>query len=97
MTGRPVAYLDTMLLSHLDDAGVDDWVNVRWVVSTLLGVILAAEPLHDIEALRTVELDWVAVEQVRHHNKVAVGSQLVGDELDIVELVADDIGDAIGC
>jgi hypothetical protein len=65
-------------------------------VSALLGMVLAAEPLHDVEAFGPVELDWVAIKEIGHHDKVAVRSKLVSNELDVIELMANNIGDA-GC
>lgn len=90
-----VAYLDTVLLSQLDDAGINDGIDVGRVVSALLGVVLASEPLHDVETLGSVELDWVSIEQIRHHHEVAVCGELVSNKLGIVELVADDVGNAM--
>ena len=87
-------YLDAVLLSHLDDARIDDGIDVRRVVGALLGVVLAAKPLHDIESFRSVELDWIAIEKVRHHHEVAICSKLVSDQLDVDELVANDVRDA---
>jgi hypothetical protein len=84
-----------MLLTQFNDTAVDDGIDVRRIMSTLVRVILAAEPLHDIEVGWAVEGDWVTVEQVGHHDEVAIGCELVGDELDVVELVADDVGDAV--
>jgi hypothetical protein len=84
-----------VLLPHLDDARVDDWVDVGGQVVALLRVVLAVEPLHDVEAVGPVQLDWIAVEEVWHHHEVAVGGELVGDQLCVVELVADHVGDAV--
>lgn len=88
-------YLSSVLLAKLDDAGVDDGIDVRGIVGALLRVVFAGEPLLDVEVVRAVQLDGVAVEEVGHQDEVAVGGQLVGDELDVDELVADDIGDAV--
>lgn len=59
-------------------------------------MILAIQPLHNVKAVRAVQRDGVVVEKIGHHDEVPVGSELVGDELSIVEFVADDIGDAGG-
>lgn len=92
---KRINYLDSVLLSHLDDTRIDDWVDVRRIVSALLRVILSSKPLHDIETFRPVELNWIAIEEVRHHHEIPVRSKLIRDELCIVEFVADDISDAI--
>jgi hypothetical protein len=60
----------------------------------LIGMILAIEPFHDVEVARAVELDWVAVEEIGHHHEVAVGGELVGDQVGVVEAVANDVCDA---
>ena len=57
-------------------------------------VVLALQPLHDVEVARLVERDRVALEQVGHHDEVAIGGELVGNELGIVEAVADYVGNA---
>ena len=90
-----MSYLGSVLLSKFDDTGIDDGINVRRVVRSLLRVEFAGEPLHDVEIGWAVQFDWVAVKEVRHHNKVAVGGELVSNQLDVVELVADDICDAM--
>lgn len=86
-------YLDSVLLSHLDDTRIDDWVDVRRVVGALLGMILSSKPLHDVETFRPVELDWIAIKQIRHHHKIAIRGQLVRNKLCIDKFVANDISD----
>lgn len=55
------------------------------------------EPLHQIESLGWVERDGVPFKQVGHHDKVAIGGELVGDELGVVEFVADDVREEEDC
>lgn len=88
-------HLDAILLTQLDDTAINDRINIRRGMSTLLGVVFAAQPLHDVEVGGSVELNWVAVKEIGHHDKVAIGSELIGDELHVVELVADHVGDAV--
>lgn len=54
---------------------------------------MTLQPLCEIKVRATVQLQWIAMEKIGHEHKEAVGSELVGDELGIVELVADDVGD----
>lgn len=55
--------------------------------------VAASEPLHDIKIRRSVEGNGVARKQFGHHDEITIGGKLVGDELGVDELVADDIGD----
>jgi hypothetical protein len=87
-------YLAIVLGSHLHDAGIDNGIDRGRQMRRLLWVVLALEPLHNVEIAGAVQGDRVAVEEVGHQDKVAIGGELVGDELGIVEAVADDIGDA---
>ena len=57
--------------AHLLQHRLDDWVHV------LRQVVL--QPGHQVEARWPVDLDRVAVEEVGHHDEVAVGGELVGD------------------
>ena len=54
---------------------------------------MTLHPLCEIKVGATVQLHWIAMEKIGHEHKEAVGSELVGDELSVVELVADDIGE----
>lgn len=54
---------------------------------------MTLQPLWEIKVGATVQLHWIAMEKIGHEHEEAVGSELVGDELGIVELVADDVGD----
>ena len=60
-------------------------------MGTVLGMAITSKPLLNIEIARTVQRDWVAIKQIRHHYEVAVGSELVCDQLDVVEAMANDI------
>ena len=53
---------------------------------------MSLEPFLNIKGARSVQLENVAVEEVGHVSLVAVGSELVSDELGIEEGVADDVG-----
>lgn len=83
--------LQAHLRPHLDQAGVDDGVDGRGQMAAL-GPALG-QPRHEIKVVRAVERDGVAVEEVGHDDVVAVGGELVRDELGVVEAVPDDIGD----
>lgn len=54
---------------------------------------MTLHPLCEIKVGATVQLHWIAMEKIGHEHKEAVGSELVGDELSVVELVADDVGE----
>lgn len=55
--------------------------------------VLALHPFLDVEVARSVERDGIVVEQIGHEDEVAIGGELVGDQLGIVESVADHVGD----
>lgn len=59
----------------------------------LLLVVFALDPFHNVKVPWAVERDRIAVEEVGHEHKVAVGGELVGDELGVDEAVADHVGD----
>lgn len=61
----------------------------------LLWVICPLKPLHDVEIATTVQRDGILVEQIRTQYKVAIGSELVGDQLRVDKTMADDICDAV--
>jgi hypothetical protein len=50
-------------------------------------------PLCKVKVNATVQFNWIAMEEIGHEREKAVGSELVGDELRVVELVADDVGE----
>jgi len=41
------------------------------------------KPHLDVKAFRAIKFDRVAMEEVRHHHKVAIGSELIGNELGV--------------
>jgi hypothetical protein len=86
--------LASIFRPHLDQARVDDGINDGRQVCDLFLAVLAVHPFHNVKVAWSVEWDGVAMEQVGHHDKVAVGRELVGDELGIDEAVADDVGNA---
>jgi len=86
-------FLASIFRPHLDQTRVDDRIDHGRQVCDLFLIILSLYPLHDVKVARSVEWDGVAMEQVGHHDKVAVGRELVGDELCVDEAVADDVGD----
>ena len=61
-----------------------------------LGVVSAVQPFHDIEIARTVQGNCVSVKEIRHKYEVAIRSELIGDELSIVETMTDHVGNSIG-
>ena len=58
------------------------------------GMVATLQPLRNVEVAGTVKLDGILVEQVRHQNQIAIGGDLVGDELCVQELVSHDVGEA---
>lgn len=51
-----------------------------------------AEPLEEIEAGGPHQRHGVAVEEVGHADEVAGGGELVGEQLEVDEFVAEDVG-----
>ena len=47
---------------------------------------------HDIEVIRPVQRNRIAVEKIGHDDEVAIRRELVGDQLRVDELVADNVG-----
>lgn len=72
------------LRKHSPDNGLDALWQMTW---------RALEPAHEIKVRGAIQRDWIAVEQVGHDDEVAIGRQLVGDELGVREAVADDISE----
>ena len=63
-------------------------------MGNLLLVVFSFQPFLDVKVASTVQGDRVAVEEVWYENEVAVGCELVGDELKIGEFVAYHVCDA---
>jgi hypothetical protein len=61
--------------AHLLEHRLDDGINI--------GRKVVLEPGHDVEVIRVVHLNWIALEEIRHDDEVAIGSELVGDAVDI--------------
>jgi hypothetical protein len=82
------------LLLHVCQSLLDNRVDGVRQVALALGAALG-QPLHDVEvsAAELVELDGVALEEVGHDGPVAVGGELVGDQLGVDQGVAHDIGE----
>jgi hypothetical protein len=51
------------------------------------------QPGHQIKASGAIQQHWIAVEQVRHDDKVAICRQLIRDQLGINETMADHISE----
>lgn len=79
------------LLLHVCQSLLDDRVDGVRQVALALGTALL-QPGHDVEVLGAVQLDGVAFEKVGHDDPVAVGGELVGDELGVDEFMADHVG-----
>lgn len=65
-------------------------------MGSLLWVICALKPLHDVEIIITVQGNRILIEQIGSQYEVAVGGKLVGDQLGVDEAVTNDIGYAVG-
>lgn len=83
--------LHTLVLLHVLDDLLHDWVDL--LLGVALGWARGGQPLHDVKVIWAVERDWVALEEIGHDDVVAISGELVGDELGVVELVADDVGE----
>ena len=79
------------LRPHLHQTGVNDGIDCRGQMAALRPAL--CQPGHQVKAFGWVKGNRVAIKEVRHHDEVAVCGELVGDELDVVESVANDIGD----
>ena len=86
-------FREGVLGAHLDEAGVDDGVDLGREMGLPTLVIRAFHPGLDVEVARAVKGDGIAGEEVGHQDEVAVGGELVGDELRVDEGVADYVGD----
>lgn len=80
------------LLLHVCKGLLDDRVDGVRQVALAFGASLL-QPGHDVEVFGPVELDRVALEEVGHDGVVAVGGELVGDQLGVDELMADHVGE----
>lgn len=85
------------LLAQVLDGGVDDGEDGVGRVWGLAVRRFAGEPLHDLEALRRVNEDGIVVHDVGDDGEVAVGGELVGEQLRVGELVAEDVGKEEDC
>ncbi len=74
---------DSVLLLQCLDAVHHDRVNSSLGMRVLaVGALL--EPLHEIEFLRAVEGDGIAIEHVEEQGQIAIGGKLIGDELAVL-------------
>ena len=78
--------------AHFDKACVDDGVDLWREMGGAFWVVAALRPLHDVEISGAVQRDGVTTEKVRHQDEIAVGGELVGDELCVDKAVADYVG-----
>lgn len=79
--------LVTQILNSLNDYRVNLGRRVRIVA---IGPLM--HPFHHIEAVRSVQAELVAIEQIRNERQVPISSELVGHEL-TVGPDTDDIGE----
>lgn len=56
---------------------------------------MALLPLCKVKVGAAVQFNWIAMEKIGHECEEAIGSELVRDELRVVELVADDVGETV--
>jgi hypothetical protein len=72
------------LLLHVCQGLLDDRVDGVRQVALALGSALG-QPLHDVKvsSAELVELDGVTLEKIGHDDPVAVGGELVGDQLGV--------------
>lgn len=75
------------VLDGVNDNRVDLLLGVR-----VLAVAALSEPLEDVEALGARQGQLVAVKEVDNQGGVAIGSELVGEQLAVVP-DAKDVGD----
>jgi len=78
LTSNRANPFDTKILLHLLDHLRDNRVHLSSAVTLALRPG-GLQPLHDVEVSRAVEGDWVTLEEIGHHDEVAVGGELVGD------------------
>jgi hypothetical protein len=81
---------DAVLLLEDLDGLLDDGVDVLLGMG-VLAVRALCEPVHDVHVTKAGWGDGVAVEEIGHQGQVAVGSELVGNELRVAP-DADSVG-----
>ena len=93
LRAEAVAYRGDLLspevLAHGLQARLDDGVDGGGLVDVLV------EPALEVETRGSVHPDGVPEEDVWHEDGVAVGGELVGEELDVEVRVPDHVGDAV--
>ena len=82
-------FLAPVLRPQLDDGSVNDRVD-PW--RKMPGG--SVQPFLNVEVTWAIEWDGVSVEEIGHDDEVAIGGELIGDKLGVVEFVADDVGEA---
>lgn len=61
----------------------------------LLLVVLAHQPFVEVQARGATNGDGITIEEIGDQDQVAIGGELVGDQLSILEAVAQDISQSI--
>lgn len=61
----------------------------------LLLVVLAHQPFVEVQARGATNGDGIIIEEIGDQDQVAIGGELVGDQLGILEPVAQDIGQSM--
>lgn len=54
---------------------------------------MGLHPLHNVKIRGAIQRDRVAMEKIRHHDEVAIRSELVSNELSVDKSVTDHVGD----
>ena len=83
--------LEACFLAHVLDQRLSDGLNVFHCVG--FAAVLALEPGLQVEVRGSVQGDGIALEDIWDVGHVAVFCKLVGDQLDVDELVANDVRD----
>ena len=89
-------YLDVVLGAQFSNGLLQNRVDDGGSVRDLLVVVFAHQPLGEFQASGSTNGDGVTIEEIGDQDEVAIGGELIRDQLSVVEAVAKDIGQSAG-
>jgi hypothetical protein len=87
--------LNALLLSQILNHTLNDWVDMLERMR-ILPITALRQPLHNIKVRRSVNLQCIAIEDIRYNCVVAIGSKLISHQLAVLP-DADNIGKKEDC